>query len=134
MKQIYWKLLNNSVAITTIIEETSINTFRPTPESVVIDSSYLKNLPLDYPLETWRFIDGVGITVDEELLNEKVWQAIKLKRNELLKESDTYLIRLVESGQDTESMRLYRQALREITNQPDPNNIKWPLLPNVSFN
>lgn len=57
------------------------------------------------------------------------WQAVRDQRNNLLKDSDVYVLRAYETGQPVpQSVITYRQALRDITIQVDPFNIIWPIL------
>lgn len=55
---------------------------------------------------------------------------IRLLRNSKLAESDLYVIRAYEQGIPvSESIVLYRQALRDITQQPGfPWDVTWPTL------
>lgn len=57
-----------------------------------------------------------------------VLEGVRSKRNKLLLESDW-----VESSSLSEvvklNWRIYRQLLRDITLQPDPLNLKWPIKP-----
>lgn len=69
------------------------------------------------------------VLVEKELVIDK-WQPIRYKRDILLLHSDWT------HGQDSplsESKRAewaaYRQALRDITAQPDPDNVVWPTAP-----
>lgn len=72
----------------------------------------------DYSTFTWKD----SRTIDE------VWESIKVKRNELLKLSDWTQMPDVAIATKTE-WAIYRQALRDITNQLDPYNIVWPMPP-----
>lgn len=57
------------------------------------------------------------------------WHGNRQRRNQLLAESDVYIIRAYETGQSvSQSVIDYRQQLRDITTQPDPFNIVWPKL------
>jgi hypothetical protein len=57
------------------------------------------------------------------------WQEIRNYRNILLANSDISVIRLYEEGKAVPiELSSYRQALRDITLQPDPFNISWPTL------
>lgn len=55
------------------------------------------------------------------------WTAVRTTRNRLLKVSD--FTQLDDSPKDNVAWKNYRQALRDITTQPDPNNITWPTEP-----
>jgi hypothetical protein len=59
---------------------------------------------------------------------ENQWEEIRLIRNELLKESDwTQLSDVSQTIKDL--WTVYRQELRNITNQENPFNIEWPVKP-----
>lgn len=58
------------------------------------------------------------------------WAAVKAERNRRLLETDWLMLRAAETGVPVNSAWLdYRKALRDITEQADPNNIVWPLVP-----
>ena len=60
--------------------------------------------------------------------NAREWAKIREKREELLKESDW--TQFSDSPKkDQQSIKDYRQALRDITDQADPFNITWPTEP-----
>lgn len=66
--------------------------------------------------------------VDAVLLEQK-WDLIREQRAPLLAEADI-LVNRAEDGQgDTVAARTYRQALRDVTKQPDPEKVKWPTKP-----
>ena len=55
---------------------------------------------------------------------------VRLKRDRLLAESDVLWMRAQESGQDTTALSAYRQALRDVPQQPGfPHDIDWPEMP-----
>lgn len=56
------------------------------------------------------------------------WLVVRAKRDKLLSESDWTQMPDV-SIPTKEVWALYRQALRNITQQPDPFNIVWPVAP-----
>jgi hypothetical protein len=57
------------------------------------------------------------------------WQNVRIKRNQLLAESDILIVRAYENGTEIlESVKTYRQQLRDITQQSNPFNIEWPKL------
>lgn len=62
----------------------------------------------------------------KELL-ERQWQAVRVERNALLLSSDW--TQLADAPVDAAVWAEYRQALRDITDQPDPFNIVWPTEP-----
>lgn len=69
----------------------------------------------DYLAKQW--VDSRNIDTE--------WLTVKYKRNQLLAISDW--TQLPDVPLDTkEAWAVYRQALRDITDQPDPFNIVWP--------
>jgi hypothetical protein len=63
----------------------------------------------------------------QEELDQRVttqWSAVRNQRNQMLKDSDW--TQLSDSPVDKTAWAVYRQALRDITTQPDPFNIAWP--------
>lgn len=57
-------------------------------------------------------------------------EIVQYKRNTLLSESDWIVTRAMDVGTPVpEDWRVYRQALRDITLQPDIFNIIWPTAP-----
>ena len=63
-----------------------------------------------------------------EYTTEGKWAEVRAKRDALLKECDWTQLPDSPKYQDEEWLE-YRQALRDITEQPDPFNIVWPLRP-----
>lgn len=58
------------------------------------------------------------------------WPNVRIKRNDLLRASDwTQLPDSPASAQQKQKWVVYRQALRDITNQADPFTITWPTTP-----
>lgn len=77
----------------------------------------------------WKERVYVRNATDEEktnILNIK-WQEIRLLRNKLLADSDWTQLNDIDVSLK-ELYKSYRQALRDITNQPDPFNINWPTI------
>jgi hypothetical protein len=76
--------------------------------------------------------DGMCCLVDVEPLTaeelqariDTQWQVVRTQRNQMLKDSDW--TQLSDSPVDKTAWATYRQALRDITTQPDPFNIVWP--------
>lgn len=59
-----------------------------------------------------------------------VWEDIKAKRAALLAKTDWMVARAQDTGNPMPvEWTQYRQALRDITEQPDPFNITWPTAP-----
>lgn len=57
------------------------------------------------------------------------WSDIRLERDKLLSESDPILLEDHPKNVNKGAWKVYRQALRDITDQPDPFNISWPTPP-----
>lgn len=66
-------------------------------------------------------------TEERQIVVDKQWVGIRSQRNRLLLESDW--TQLSDSPADKTAWATYRQALRDITQQADPFNIVWPVLP-----
>ena len=59
---------------------------------------------------------------------QELWDGVKANRNMLLSNCDwTQMPDVAKTTQDL--WKPYRQALRDITLQPDPSNITWPTPP-----
>jgi len=60
------------------------------------------------------------------------WQEIRNTRNDLLTNSDIYIIRSIEDGTEiSQEWKDYRQALRNVTLQENPFTIVWPIKPQI---
>lgn len=69
-------------------------------------------------------------TLINHLRNHAKWYDVRRHRNALLERSDwTRLDDITLTEEKKEQWKDYRQALRDITNQPDPDNIIWPIRP-----
>ena len=66
---------------------------------------------------------------DAEL--EAQWQQIREQRLQLLQSSDWTQIEDFDLGADRPAWAVYRQALRELTTQPNPFAISWPVPPSA---
>ncbi len=101
----------------------------PTP----MPNDYTKNITEGTPVLTdgvyyqnWIQTDASQSEIDYRLENQ--WFIVRQTRNELLAECDwTQLSDIPQTTKDLWST--YRQELREITNQPNPFNIEWPVKP-----
>lgn len=72
--------------------------------------------------------DKTAQEISEEI--ESTWRAIRDRRNQLLSECDwTQLSDSPLTNQKQTEWQIYRQELRDITNQPDPFSITWPTSP-----
>ena len=58
------------------------------------------------------------------------WQDIREKRDKLLNDADIAINKLQDAGNDTQSYRNYRQALRDIPqSHSNPEDVIWPQKP-----
>lgn len=57
------------------------------------------------------------------------WDKVRRERAPLLAEADWRIQRAEDRGEDAAPLRAYRQALRDVTEQPDPNHVAWPVQP-----
>lgn len=65
-----------------------------------------------------------------ELNSDEAWVRIRFQRDQLLSATDWVTLRAQEQGTPVPQEWLdYRQALRDITDQPDPLAIVWPIPP-----
>ncbi len=61
---------------------------------------------------------------------EQKWQMIREIRDALLARTDWMATRAYETGSQLDpEVAAYRQALRDVTQQPDPFSIVWPTRP-----
>ena len=80
----------------------------------------------DAEIAEWN---ATNVPTDEQLLAFK-WKGIRNVRNQLLLKTDWVAARASETGVAvSDDWRTYRQALRDITTQSDPDNITWPTKP-----
>lgn len=99
---------------------------REDPEQHVLVGTYLKRVgprPFDGATYSTRLMQWV-----DDRPQEVLWAAARAKRRGLLESSDWTQLSDVPS-QTKEAWRTYRQALRDITKQPDPRNLIWPDAP-----
>lgn len=62
----------------------------------------------------------------------RAWTVIRAERNKLLTDTDWWVAKAAETGATISAeQHAYRQALRDITDQVNPFNIVWPVLPSV---
>lgn len=85
------------------------------------------NQPLHPPYKGMSWSNSLLLWVDTRTA-ESEWLEVKLKRNQKLLESDWTQLPDVPL-QTKELWVTYRQQLRDITLQPDPFNIIWPVPP-----
>jgi hypothetical protein len=71
--------------------------------------------------------------VDMDELLAREWAHVRQERNRRLAETDWVVVAATErNGVIPENWSIYRQALRDITKQPDPLGIVWPTPPNAA--
>jgi hypothetical protein len=105
-------------------------------EEEILDAGFVPvgNPPTaDYPQRV-DWIDNQWVVRDpNEGEVQQRWDSIRSSRNQLLVQSDIDVLRSFESSVPVD-IRLveYRRALRDITLQPDPWNIIWPVKPDLS--
>lgn len=78
--------------------------------------------------------NGTNWTLDDHSEGEIQikWQEIRNIRNDLLANSDIYIIRSVEDGTPiSQDWKDYRQTLRDVTSQESPYTIVWPIIPKI---
>ena len=72
---------------------------------------------------------NAGKLTDAEITAQK-WVVVRMERNSKLQESDWVAARASETGVAvSDDWKTYRQALRDIPTQSDPDNITWPTMP-----
>jgi hypothetical protein len=112
-----------------VLAEWDMYVVTPTP----MPTDYTKNITEGTP----TLIDGiyyknwVQTNASEEEINYRIqskWEDIRIQRNELLTECDwTQLSDVSQAIKDL--WTVYRQQLRDVTNQQNPFNIQWPVKP-----
>lgn len=81
-------------------------------------------------INIWRFNMETLAWEMEPPSEEKLWARVRHQRDEMLAECDWVTVRAQDTGQPVPQVWLdYRQALRDITRQADPENIVWPKKP-----
>ena len=61
---------------------------------------------------------------------EMQWAKVKIARAQFLESTDWVILRAQDQGTPVpDEWKVYRQGLRDITEQPDPFNIQWPVRP-----
>ena len=78
--------------------------------------------------------DGSKVVADDDALAEcqlaEKWKDIRFKRSRLLAETDWVVIKAKETGGNISSAwKTYRQDLRDVPTQSDPDDITWPTKP-----
>lgn len=88
------------------------------------------NKPVDIPeRSTYAHVFNYA-TKKWELEESAAWGLVRTQRDSLLAKTDWRVTKALESGQAMDSeWILYRQALRDVTLQADPEHIEWPQEP-----
>lgn len=98
------------------------------PGLIRYDRAQSKFVPLPPRPSMHHYWEGDRF-VDRATPQER-WAQIREARSKLLSVSDWTVVASMERGQQLpQSIRAYRQALRDITKQSDPYNIQWPAPP-----
>ena len=91
----------------------------------------------------YKIVDGVTIKMTDEEIAEynamlptateiaaQKWEDVRRKRDSLLFQTDWVVTKASETGvAETDAWKTYRQALRDVPTQSDPDNITWPTEP-----
>jgi len=87
--------------------------------------------PVEFVGNKLKFDNGQWEILDQEYYDEKAAERIRTKRNMLLYESD-YTVLPDSPVADVEAWKIYRQALRDVSQQAGfPNEIVWPEEPST---
>ena len=99
--------------------------FSSQPELGVFEKA-VEVAPIKDESGRWRQTWAVEPMTDEEVAahTEREWNAVREYRSFLLTRSDW--TQLPDAPVDATAWAVYRQALRDITEQADPFNIVWP--------
>jgi hypothetical protein len=112
-----------------LMNEFNIYEVRTTPKP----NDYTKNISEGTPLlvegvyyQNWIQENASQSEIDSRIENK--WEEIREIRNELLKETDW--TQLSDIPDETKQVwTVYRTQLRDITTQPNPFSISWPVKP-----
>ncbi len=75
----------------------------------------------------WKLIAGNPPALTPSISDDQQWGEVRTDRNKRLADCDW--TQLPDAPVDTAAWAAYRQELRDITAQPDPFNIVWPIAP-----
>jgi hypothetical protein len=76
-------------------------------------------------MKTWNYLADFET---EDIIDEWVWERLRLRRNLLLGASDSKMVS--DAPWDLSPWFAYRQALRDLpANIKDPRNVQWPVSP-----
>ena len=95
--------------------------FEKAVESILVKDEYNR----------WRPTWTVEPMTEEEITarTEQEWTAIRNQRNYRLADCDW--TQILDASADAAAWAVYRQALRDITEQTDPFNVVWPTPPSI---
>jgi len=100
------------------------------PEIQFIDETVVTVIPKPFPNDeeaTWVYWTSVD-TLDRGISDEWVWDRLRLRRDQLLKETDYRMV--VDAPWALEPWTLYRQALRDLPKKTkNPRLAEWPEVP-----
>ncbi len=104
----------------------------PCAEVPAPTADYTKNVIMGDPVEsgdgwaqTWIITDASEQEIADRVMQQ--WESVRTDRNQRLADCDW--TQLPDAPVDAAAWAEYRQALRDITMQPDPFNIVWPTTP-----
>ena len=97
------------------------------------DTVVESDIQIEYD-KTYKLVNGEIIRSEDEMPLELItaarWDEVRKTRNKLLEETDWIVTVSNENGTSVpDNWKEYRQALRDITTQADPNNVTWPTKP-----
>jgi hypothetical protein len=104
-------------------------------EATEYDADYTKNIEEGTPIlsdssyiQVWNITDATEEEISAKL--EEKWVEVRIMRDALLAQSDwTQFQDSPLSGTTLVEWQTYRQSLRDITSQPNPYNLSWPVKP-----
>jgi len=112
-----------------VMAEFNIYEVRKTPKP----NDYTKNISEDTPIlidgvyyQNWVQTDASNSEINLRIENK--WSEIREIRNELLKDCDWTQLGDIQNVIKN-NWQLYRQQLRDVTNQSNPFSIVWPVKP-----
>lgn len=82
-----------------------------------------------------KYVEGAFVIT--EPFRSKTWEQIRADREPLFSEADAQIFKLRDSevieakdnSQEIKAWALYRESLRDITEQDSPDNVTWPTRP-----
>ena len=101
-----------------------INDFRLAPPAPTLTPGQV----LGWDQTNWTVRDANEAEIEIQ------WAAVRIQRDTLLSGSDVFVVRAYENGEPVPQDTIdYRQALRDVTTQPNPFAIQWPVQPANPF-